>query len=126
MPTDVNPWLAASAAVGLLTALIHWVVGGKLVARQLLTAGGLDPVARFSAYSTWHQVTLTTLAIAAAMALAATRADFNILAVFAVALAGTVSLWNLILVVWKRQSPLAMPQWLLFGAISGLGFAGLA
>ena len=126
MPTDVNPWLAASAGLGLLTVLIHWVLGGKLVARQLLKAGDLDPVARFSAYSTWHQVTLTTLAIAVALALAATQADLNVLAVFAVTLSGVLSLWNLALVIWKRQSLLAMPQWLLFGAIAGLGVPGLA
>jgi len=126
MPMDANPWLAASAAAGLLTALIHWVVGGKLVARPLLKTGDFDPVARFSAYSTWHQVTLTMLAIAVAMATAAVRADMRALTVFAAALAGALSLWNLVLVIWKRQSPLAMPQWLLFGAISGLGLAGLA
>lgn len=81
MPADVDPWLAASADAALLTAMVHWVVGGRLVASKLLKSGDLDPVARFSAYSTWHQVTLTTVAIAIAMALglSAVRTDLAIL-----------------------------------------------
>jgi uncharacterized membrane protein len=47
------------------------------------------------------------------------------LAMMMTALAVAFSVWNAILIVWKRQSWLQMPQWLLFLPIALLGIVGL-
>lgn len=121
----VNPWLASASAAACLVLMVHWVVGGGLAARPLLKSVDLQPVARFSVYSTWHQVTVMIAALAVALGLASVAPDLRELAIFAAVLAGCIAVWNLALVISQRQSLVAMPQWLLFGAISALATAGL-
>jgi preprotein translocase subunit SecG len=46
------------------------------------------------------------------------------LAVMQTVLAGLFMVWSLVLVAWKRQNPLLMPQWILFAPITVLGVVG--
>ena len=126
MGADVhNPWFMAAGVTSLVTMLIHFTLGGREIARPLLDASGLDPIAKSTNYYFWHLVTLTLVAMASGFVWGAVAEQAADVAFLVLVLAVSFAIWNIALVVWHRRSPLLMPQWILFCAISVLGATGL-
>lgn len=119
-------WLmTAGVAAGAVCAL-HIFLGGPAVAKPLLRAKDMNPVARYTNYYCWHTVTIVLASMALAFVLAALSPPAVELAWAATLLSAAFALWSIGLVVWKKQKPLHLPQWLLFVAVTALGGVGLA
>jgi hypothetical protein len=114
----------AAAVLSFITWGVHVFAGGPTVARPLLAAKDLDPVARDTLYFGWHLVTLLLLAMGLAF-LHTAMGGARELAILMTALAASFTLWNVALVVWKRRRLLDLPQWALFGPITVLGLAAV-
>ena len=119
-----NYWFIAAGVASLITLGMHFVLGGKYSARPLLKAD-MRSVPKFTNYYCWHLVTLMLLAMAASFFAAAFKPAAIELAILMTALSGASALWNIALWLWKRQSPLLMPQWLLFAPVAILGWIGI-
>jgi hypothetical protein len=116
--------LVAAAALSLVTAAIHVFAGGPSVARPLLAAADLDPIAKYTNYYCWHMVTIVLAALPIGFAWAALGGPRE-LAIFTTALAAAFTAWSLALVLWKQQRALDLPQWLLFAPITLAGLVGV-
>ncbi len=120
-----NVWLLAAGGAAGFTTLLHVFAGGPAVARPLLSASDIDEVAKMTNYYCWHLVSITLVAMTIAFTFAALTPGEGALAVMWTAIAAAFALWSLVLVVWKRQKALDLPQWTLFAVIAGLGAVGL-
>jgi len=116
---------AAAAALSLLTLGVHLFLGGPGVARPVLAARELDPVAKYTSYYCWHLVSMVIAAMTAAYVRAALEPHARDLAILVTALAAGFAVWSLALAVWKRQRIMVLPQWILFLPIAVLGVVGL-
>jgi len=114
------------AAVAALIAAIHFVAGGREVARPLLRQDTLPPVVTLTHYYCWHLVTITLLGLACAFGYASLAPDGRVLAVFATVAAGLFAVWGLALVIWQAQRHCDMPQWILFAVLAVSGAGALA
>jgi hypothetical protein len=114
---------AAIAATG-VTAL-HVFAGGRAIARPLLRARDIHPVARLTAYYCWHGVTIVLAGLAAAFGWAAFDARAWPVAALAAGLCLAFALLGLGLVRITRQKHRHMPQWLLFTGLTALAVPGL-
>ena len=47
------------------------------------------------------------------------------LAIMLTVISSVFALWSILLIAWKRQKAIEMPQWILFAAITGLALPGL-
>lgn len=121
----MNIFLALAAALSALVALTHLFLGGRSIARPLLQASDLHDVAKYTNYYCWHLVTITLFAMAAAFAWAAAFPEARALAVCWTVLAALFGIWNFALAIWKKQSLLHMPQWILFLGVSVPAFLGV-
>ena len=121
----MNYYLLAAAGISGLTTLVHLFAGGPSIARPLLNAP-MDDVARYTNYYCWHMVSIMLVAMTAGYWIAALYPAQMALAIMMTVLAGAFTVWNVILIGWKRQSWLQMPQWMLFLPIAILGVIGLA
>ncbi len=130
----MNAWLLAAGAASFLTLLAHIFGGGKEIARPLLEARDMGRTAKYTNYFCWHIVTIALAAMAAGYFYAgvAFYTDARLvasapwaLAALQTGLAGAFIVLNLAIIVRYRMSPLAMPQWALFGIIFGLAMMGL-
>lgn len=119
----MNGWLLAAAAVCGLTAAVHVFAGGPSVAKPLL-ASEMDDEAKYTNYYCWHLVTIVIVVMTVGFAYGAVVETANDLALTMAGLAGAFTLWSVALVVWKNQSFLRMPQWLLFAPITVFGLIG--
>lgn len=119
----MNGWLLAAAAVCGLTAVVHVFAGGPSVAGPLL-ASEMDDEAKYTNYYCWHLVTIVIVVMTIGFAYGAVAETAEDLTLAMSGLAGAFTLWSVALVVWKRQSFLRMPQWLLFAPITVLGLVG--
>ena len=115
--------LPAAVAAGI--AAIHFVAGGREVARPLLRQVSLSPVVTLTHYYCWHLVTITLVGMAGAFGYASLAADGRVLAVFATVAAGLFAVWGLVLVIWKAQRHRDMPQWILFAVLTASGAGAL-
>ncbi len=120
----MSPFLLP-ALISALIAAAHILVGGREVARPLLQGQSLAEVVTLTHYYCWHLVSATLIGIAAAFAYAALEADGYVLAVFGTIYAGVFCLWGLVLVLWKRQRHVDMPQWVLFAVLTASGLWAL-
>ncbi|MBI1383560.1 MAG: hypothetical protein GC150_01420 [Rhizobiales bacterium] len=126
-----NGWLVAAAIVTAATAAIHVILGGKYVARPLLAARELHPiaerhrVAKYTSYYCWHLVTITLLAMAAGYAVAAVRPGAGELAVMCAVLSAGFCLLSIGLILMLRLDWRHFPQWSLFAAAVVLAVVGL-
>lgn len=116
-------WLAA--AMSLVTALAHLLVGGRYLVRPLLAVRELHDVPRYTHYFCWHIVSAVLLMMAGVFAAVALERLSTDCAVLMTALSGSCLVWNVGLIAWKRQSPLLMPQWMLFGPLTLFAVLGL-
>jgi len=122
----VNVFLLAASAASFITFALHTWLGGPEVAGPLLRSGDMRNVAKYTNYYCWHLVTIMLFAMGCALVWAAYNPDGIELAWFMLFLALSFMVWNLWLLVWKKQSFIKMPQWFLFLVISvftGLGVA---
>ncbi|WP_262689677.1 hypothetical protein [Kordiimonas aestuarii] len=122
----MNVYFISAAAVTAVICFIHCWFGGRYVAAPLLQARDLHAVPKFTNYYCWHMVSINLAVMSAAYLWAGLHADAIELAVLAFALSVAFCVWNLALIVWKKQQFHQMPQWSLFAVgaiIGGLGFA---
>jgi hypothetical protein len=121
----MSSYLIAAAVLSFLVLGIHVFLGGPSVARPLLAAKDIEPVAKYTAYLCWHLITMVLVAMTAGFAHAAASPRGADVAVLMSVLAGGFAGWSGVLVVWKRQRAWDLPQWLFFLPISALGLLGV-
>lgn len=110
------------AAISMALLGFHLVVGRREIAQPLLASHEFPPDVKYVLYICWHVVSILTAAFAAGYLAAAIDPALRPHAIAATILAGTMTIWSLAVVVWKRQSHREMPQWIAFLVltISGL------
>ncbi|MEM7546806.1 MAG: hypothetical protein AAF367_14840 [Pseudomonadota bacterium] len=118
------PFLLA-AALSFITFLIHLFAGGPEVARPLLQSSDLAPVPKLTAYYCWHLVSITLAAMSVGFLIPAVSGTDRNMAIMWTAIAAGFAVWSGLLVIWKRQPPLHLPQWALFLPIAVCGIWGL-
>jgi len=121
----MNIYLMAASAASFFAFAIHTWVGGPVAARALLNSTDMRDVPKFTNYYCWHLVTITLFAMGVAFAWAAINPSGLDVAWFAFGLSTSFLIWNLILIIWKKQSFLYMPQWVLFLGISAIALPGM-
>lgn len=121
----MNSFLLAASAASFVTFSIHTWLGGPAVAKPLLASTDMRDVPKFTNYYCWHLVTITLFVMGLAFAWAAIEPSGLDVAWFAFALAASFFIWNLVLIIWKKQSFLYMPQWILFLGISAIALPGM-
>ncbi|WP_417458850.1 hypothetical protein [Kordiimonas sp.] len=122
----MNTFFMTAGITTLVICSIHCWFGGRYIAEPLLRARDIHEVPKYTNYYCWHLVTLSLIAMAAAFIWAALSPEAIELAVLALALSITYCLWNLALILWKKQSFRSMPQWSLFFVSSLLGVIGFS
>jgi len=112
-------WVPAVFAAAI--AIIHFVAGGREIARPLLRQGALSPSVTLTHYYCWHMATISLAGLTGCYAYAAVSQDGRILATFATLIAFSFCIWGLMLVLWKGQRHRDMPQWVLFLGLTASG-----
>lgn len=120
-----NYWLLAAGVAAGLTTLIHIFGIGPEVVRPLFAAQDIEEVPKLLNYYCWHLVTTTIAAMTFTFTYAALTPDEAMLAIMSTVISGVFALWSILLIAWKRQKAIEMPQWILFAAITGLALPGL-
>ncbi len=121
----MNFGFAIASGLALAVWAIHTFLGGPTVARPLL-ASEMDELPKLTNYYCWHLVTLTLLAIGLGYLYAAFVPGGRDIAALVTALSLSFAGWGLILVFWKRQRTVDMPQWILFVIVATAGMVGFA
>ena len=122
----MNLGFAAAAVVLAATFGVHVFLGGIHAARPLLAATDITRASRWLNYFCWHMVSVLLLALAAAFALAAGRADMWPLAALGVLLSAVFSLLSAVVALKGQIAPLRFPSTSLFALSSAAGFCGFA
>ncbi|MEM7078522.1 MAG: hypothetical protein AAF513_07840 [Pseudomonadota bacterium] len=117
-------WLYVAAALAAFTAVVHVLGGGRSAARPLLDSALADEP-KYTNYYCWHMVSIIIAFMAACFALSAARLASIDLAIGATLLAVLFAAWSLLLIVWKRQPVMRLPQWILFLPIALTGALGV-
>ncbi len=120
-----NYWLLAAGVAAGLTTLIHIFGGGPEVVRPLFAAQDIEETPRLLNYYCWHLVTITLAAMAFAFTYASLTPGETMLALMWAVISAAFALWSILLIAWKKQKAIEMPQWILFAAITGLAAPGL-
>lgn len=120
----MNVFFIIAAALSALTWAIHVFAGGRFIARPLLDSNLAD-VPKFTHYYCWHIVSIVLAFMPVGFCIGAAGTGGRELVLMTTALAAAFAVWSLVLVVWKRQSPLRLPQWALFLPIAIFGSLGL-
>jgi len=121
----MNIYLFAAGIFSAITCGLHIILGGRSSAAPLLASRDMHRVAVYTNYYCWHMVTLVLAVQAAAFLWAAVDTAGYAAAVMAAGLAILFMLWSLVLIVWKKQRFLHLPQWILFLVISAAALLGL-
>ena len=79
----------------------------------------------YTSYYAWHDVTITLFAMAVGYLYAGLVPEGRDVAILTTAMAAGFCAWGLVLVPWKKQRHLEMPQWVLFAIILGVALPGL-
>ncbi|WOR14727.1 hypothetical protein RYZ27_13180 [Hyphomonas sp. FCG-A18] len=122
----MNIWIISAAGFSAFTTLVHFFAGGATVARPLLDAKDIDKVAKLVNYFCWHIATLVLAGTALGYAYVAMAPEQTVLLLALSGFSGACCLLNLGIILRYGMSLMAMPQWLLLGGMSALGFAGHA
>jgi len=123
----MNSYLLAASAASFATFVLHTWFGGPQIVGPLLKSRDIPSVPKYLNYYCWHLVTITLFGMGGALGWAAYYPDGIELAWFTLFLAISFMVWNVWLIVWKKQSFITMPQWFLFlviSALTGLGVVG--
>ncbi|WP_417450867.1 hypothetical protein [Kordiimonas sp.] len=122
----MNVYFSSAAVVTAVTCFIHCWFGGKYIAEPLLRARDLHTVPKYTNYYCWHMVSIVLAAMSGAYFWASVKPDAVELAVVSFGLSAAFCIWNVVLIVWKKQRFQELPQWSLFAAGAMLGGIGLA
>lgn len=114
------------ALLAISIAALHFVAGGRDIARPLLQQQMLSSTVTLTHYYCWHMATISLVVLAGCYGYAAVSPDGRILAALATMVSTAFCVWGLALVVWKRQRHRDMPQWMLFLGLTGSGVWALA
>jgi hypothetical protein len=118
------PYFWAAAGVATLWFSVHLFAGGREVARPLLAASDLAPVARDTQYLCWHFTSLAIACMAGFFAWAAASGE-TAFAVAGTILAAGFVLVGVSLVIGIQGRHIDLPQGWLFLPVAALGIAGL-
>lgn len=121
----MNLYLFVAGLFSAFTCGLHVILGGKAAAASLLASRDMHRVAVYTNYYCWHMVTLVLAVQAVAFLWAAVDTAAYAAAVMAAGLAVLFMVWSLLLILWKKQRFLQLPQWILFLAISAAALPGL-
>lgn len=106
------------AALSLVLVVYHVAAGGRDIARPLLSSAAFPPDVVHVLYLCWHVVTIVLALSFIAYAAAAYDPAYGPFALAATVLNGTIAVWSLAVVVWRKQSHREMPQWVAFLALA--------
>lgn len=119
------PLLLAAGILSLLTCFVHVIGGGKEF-HQPMRASALPAPERALWSIVWHQITALLALNGAALIVAAYRPDHAPeIAALPLALSAAFAVLFLFYSHRRLGSVRALPQWMAFVAITGLGLAGL-
>jgi len=119
--------LLVTSVLTLSVATLHLWLGGREVARPLLSTEGLLPVVRYTTYYCWHLVTIVLYMMAIGFGASAFLSGSRLLVAFLAVTAAAFSLWGFALVAIHRRSLAELPQGLLFLPVAVFGaFAALS
>jgi len=121
----MNIWILAAAGACGITTLLHIFGGGATAARALLATKDMSRVDMLTNYYCWHLVTIVLAAMTAGFGWAGLNPPEHALVIGLTGLSGAFTLLSIALVMVYRVKPLALPQWLFFAVIAGLGLAGI-
>ncbi|MEL6841380.1 MAG: hypothetical protein AAFP85_19010 [Pseudomonadota bacterium] len=113
-----------AGALALIWLIVHLFVGGRQIARPLLTAPDLAPIVRETQYLCWH-FTSVAIAAMAGLNLWAVIADDRAFAVAALILAAGFAVVGIGLVSRLGSRHSDLPQGWLFVPVAVLGLLGL-
>ncbi len=117
-----NLWLTAAAGVTLCIALLHVLAGGLEHHRPMLRSA-IREEDKGVWFVLWHFVTAALILMATSLLGAAHGQPALALLPFGLSIYFTALF---LFETWRRfRNPFALPQWALFGALSGLIGAGL-
>ncbi|MEM1086766.1 MAG: hypothetical protein AAGH90_03485 [Pseudomonadota bacterium] len=105
-----------------LTCLIHTFIGGREVARPLLSASDLETIPRLTSYYCWHLVT-GTLALMSAGYFWLTWTFETGLVWGLLGLSVIFAILPFAITLKQRVSLSVLPQWVFFLPLSGLSIA---
>ena len=120
----MNVYLLVASGLTAAIWAIHTFAGGPTIARPLVESEKED-VPKYTNYYCWHVVTITLFAMAAGYLYAGLRPGGEDVAVLVTALVAGYFAWGLVLVVWKKQRHVEMPQWILFAILLAVALPGL-
>ncbi|HER26508.1 MAG TPA: hypothetical protein ENI69_05310 [Rhodospirillales bacterium] len=115
----------AAIIVNFAIFLIHVFVGGPAIARPMLAATDLKTVAKLTNYYCWHLVSIVLFAMGLCWIWFLADPAAREVAILATGFSVAFLVWGLVLVVWKRQRHLEMPQWILFAASAAVSIGAL-
>ena len=115
----------AAIVTNFVIFLIHVFVGGPTSARPLLAAKDLRTVPKLTNYYCWHLVSIVLFAMGLCWVWFLIDPAAREVAILATGLSAAFLVWGLLLVLWKRQKHMEMPQWILFAASTAVSAAAL-
>jgi len=121
----MNTFLLAASLASFVTFAVHTWLGGVHAARPLLRSSDLRDVPKYTNYYCWHMVTIVLFAMGVGFAWAAYHPGGLDVGWMAFGLSAAFMAWNILLIIWKQQSFVEMPQWILFLGITALAAVGL-
>ncbi len=121
----MSAFLWGAAGLSLFTCGVHLFAGGPTAAKPLLEANDIEDGAKYTNYYCWHIVSIVLLSMALGFGLDAYRGGPGDLSWLMTAFAIAFMVWSVVLIVWKKQPWLRLPQWTLFVPIVICGAAGL-
>lgn len=121
----MNTWLIAASALAALTALVHFFVGGRQVAKPLLDSDEISSLVKYTHYFCWHIVTLALAAMAIGLAYSGLEPAGRDVAVLMVGFAGFIALWNVLMNARHRLKASRHPQFVFFIPIVAVALPGL-
>ncbi|MCF6322140.1 MAG: hypothetical protein L3J32_10285 [Rhizobiaceae bacterium] len=105
--------------------LIHVFGGGPTVAGPLLAAKDIETVPKLTNYYCWHLVTIVLFVMGLSWVWFLVDEAAIEVAILASGLSIAFTIWGVVLVLWKKQKLIEMPQWILFGFSTAVSIAAL-
>ena len=121
----MNYWFLSAAFMSLVTLLVHFVAGGRFIARPLLAADELPVEVKYTSYYCWHLVTFILAGLVLAFVRAGIAAGGREVAASGVMFAMVAAAWSFAMVSRWRLPWYKFPQGVLFVLIALPGGLGL-
>lgn len=121
----MNVWLYSAGGLAVFVSALHIFGGGPAVARPLLQAKDIDPIAKYINYYCWHLVTINLVVMSALFLWPAYSNEASELAIAGSVLAALYAIWGLILPKLVGKSYLQIPQGWFFVPIAITGALGV-